>query len=89
MILNEKMMPMMLNALTEKEGGRISPLITNREKEVLEGLAKGLTVKEIAFQMNVSSHTIISHKKNLLKKLDAKNAVESVVKAIKYRIILI
>lgn len=47
--------------------------ITSREKEVLHLIAYEYTSKEIANQLYLSPHTVISHRKNLLIKLDVKN----------------
>ena len=63
--------------------------ITNRELEVLQMMSKGLTTKEIASELYLSNHTILSHKKNLLYKFTARNAVDLAVKAIKYSVIAI
>ena len=55
-------------------------LPTNKEREVLALVSSGLTTKEIADRLNVSRHTIESHRKNLLKKFQAKNAAELIQK---------
>ena len=72
-----------------ESASNIHPLITKRELEVLEEMSKGLTSKEIAQKMFVSNHTIISHKKNLVQKLNARNAVDLMVKAIRKGLISI
>ena len=61
--------------------------VTSREIEVLELLSEGLTVKEIAKELYLSAHTIVSHKKNLLEKFKARNSIELAVKAVRYQII--
>ncbi len=53
-------------------------MITQREQQVLQHISFGLTDKEIANRLYISSHTIISHKKNLREKLSAANAPELV-----------
>ena len=45
-------------------------LLTNREKEVLVILSTGKMSKEIADLLNISTHTIEQHKKNIKKKLN-------------------
>lgn len=52
------------------------PLLTKREKEVFNLLAKGLCAKEIAKILFISETTVITHKKNLKEKFHAKNTVE-------------
>ncbi|WP_300728848.1 response regulator transcription factor [uncultured Bacteroides sp.] len=63
--------------------------LTQREIEVLKAIAQGLNTREIAEFFHVSSNTIESHRKNLMIKLEAKNAVDLVLKAINYGIISI
>ena len=64
-----------------------TPLITRREKEVLELLAEGLTNHEIASRLFVSTTTIDSHRKSLLAKLNAKNTAELIKLAFQHKII--
>ena len=52
-----------------------------REKEVMQCIADGYTTKEIADKIHRSEETVKSIRKNLLIKLDAKNAFEMVIKA--------
>ena len=47
--------------------------ISNRETEVLSLISQGRTAVEIASELFISTHTVHSHKKNLLAKLDATN----------------
>jgi two-component system, NarL family, nitrate/nitrite response regulator NarL len=47
--------------------------LTKREQEILRLLAKALTTSEIAEQLFLSTHTIDTHRKNLLSKLNLKN----------------
>lgn len=54
------------------------PVITRREKEVLELIAEGMTNNEIARQLFISSTTVDTHRKNLLSKLGAKNTASLV-----------
>jgi DNA-binding NarL/FixJ family response regulator len=53
---------------------------TSREKEILSLIAVGLTTKEIAFKLNRSHHTVETHRKNLLRKCEAKNSAELIQK---------
>ncbi len=47
--------------------------LTKRETAVLVEVARGLTNKEIAEKMNVSVHTVISHRKNIMHKTGIKS----------------
>ncbi|WEK36058.1 MAG: response regulator transcription factor [Candidatus Pseudobacter hemicellulosilyticus] len=49
------------------------PLLTRREKEVLELIAEGMTNNEIAQKLFISVTTVDTHRKNLLAKFDVKN----------------
>ena len=44
--------------------------LSKRETDVLVAVAKGMMNKEIADQMNISIHTVISHRKNIARKLN-------------------
>ncbi len=57
-----------------------TPVLTRREKEVLELIAEGLTNIEIAKKLFISVTTVDTHRKNLLAKFEAKN-IASLVKA--------
>ncbi len=47
--------------------------LTDREREVLVELSKGLTNKEIAEKLHISVHTAITHRKNIIKKTGIKS----------------
>ena len=47
--------------------------LSKRETAVLVLVAKGLTNKEIAEQLNVSPHTVMSHRKNIVHKTGIKS----------------
>lgn len=63
------------------------PLITRREKEVLELLAEGLTNQEIGARLFVSTTTVDSHRKSLLAKMNARNTAELIKLAFQYKLI--
>ena len=52
---------------TEKEV-RQEPL-TEREKEIIVGVVKGMTNKQIAEKLCLSAHTVITHRRNIAGKL--------------------
>ncbi len=47
--------------------------LSRREIDVLIAVAKGMTNKEISDQLNISIHTVISHRKNITKKTGIKS----------------
>lgn len=62
-------------------------VLSNKETEVLGLIAKGLTTKEIATKLFVSSRTIETHRANVLKKLEVKNTAELIKKATKMNLV--
>jgi len=74
----------MLSSIDYLSGKKVSLMgseISPREEEVLNHVASGLTDHQIADKLFISYHTVNSHRKNLLLKLDAKNTAELVKKA--------
>jgi DNA-binding NarL/FixJ family response regulator len=55
-------------------------LLSQREKEVLELLSRGLMYKEIAQQLGVGSETVKKHLKNIYQKLHVQNKIEALNK---------
>ena len=55
--------------------------------EGLQAIAKGFNTREIADLLHVSNNTIETHRKSLMSKLEARNAVDLVLKAINLGII--
>ena len=56
-------------------------LLSRREQEVLELVARGFSYSEIADQKNLSVHTIQTHIKSLYGKLEVHSKMEAVVEA--------
>ena len=81
-----------LNYLLEKSFGKeetCSPTpLTPREIEIVKLTAKGLISKEIARELNLSIHTIYTHRKNILEKLSLKTSSELLLYAIQNGIVL-
>lgn len=67
--------------------GEVIEKLSDREKEVLECIATGLTTHEIAEQLFISKNTVETHRKNLLYKLKARNTAELVNNAYRQRLI--
>ena len=63
------------------------PALTSREKEILELVAEELTSQEIAKKLFISLSAVENHRLNLLFKLNVKNAVGLVRKAIQLGLI--
>jgi len=61
--------------------------LSEREIEVLTQLVKGLSNKEIAEKLNISIHTVISHRKNITEKTGIKSLSGLTIYAITKKII--
>jgi DNA-binding NarL/FixJ family response regulator len=64
-----------------------NPSITKREQEIIKLIADELTNEEIARRLNNSPMTIITHRKNLLRKLNVKNTAGLVKYAVQHGLI--
>lgn len=51
-------------------------LLTGREREVLEGIARGRTNKEIAAELGIGYRTVETHRESLMKKLQIRTVAE-------------
>ncbi len=65
----------------QSEGSEGSEL-SEREKEIVVAVARGLMNKEIASLHNISIHTVISHRKNISRKTGIRSASGFVVYAL-------
>lgn len=73
----------MMNPNATERINKDHEVLSSRELEVLRWIVKGLTTTQIADQLNISTHTINSHRKNMLKKLQLTSPVELIVHAVK------
>ena len=55
------------------DANRILGVLTPRERDVLEGLAKGLPNKTIAYDLDISPRTVEVHRANLMAKLEVRS----------------
>lgn len=70
------------DSLRETEDEADSAQLSDREKDVLVCLAKGLKNSEIADQLHISIHTVITHRKNIVRKTGIKSVSALTVYAI-------
>jgi two-component system, NarL family, invasion response regulator UvrY len=75
------------NGLGVKEPNCEPTCLTQRETEILQRLAEGHNTKKIADLLNLSPHTVHTHRKNIIKKLNIKSPTEYVVYAIDFGLI--
>lgn len=61
--------------------------LTEREKEIIRNVARGLSNKEIADRLCLSVHTVATHRKNICSKLDIHSAAGLTIFAIIHRLL--
>ena len=71
--------PVMPTAAVPKRTARLG----NREIEVLQALVQGLTSVQAAEQLGISVHTLRTHTKNIIAKLEARSKLEAVLIALR------
>ena len=57
--------------------------LTERQQEIVRLVASGKIAKEIAKELHLSTHTVYTHRKNIMKKLNINSTSELVIYAIK------
>jgi DNA-binding NarL/FixJ family response regulator len=73
---------------TEKQAAGSDMLqLTNAEIEIVRLISEGFTTKEIASRRFISFHTVISHRKNIFRKLGVTSVSELIMVAIRYGLI--
>jgi DNA-binding NarL/FixJ family response regulator len=80
--ITNQLLAIQRNELAEKDN-----ILTTTEREILKEIALGKTTKEIASVRNLSFHTIITHRKNIFRKLDVNNVHEATKYAMRAGII--
>ena len=65
------------------------PRLTERESEVLRLIAEGMSTREIAESLGLSVNTVITHRSNIMEKLDVHNRTELVKYAIRKKLVQI
>ncbi|MGJ8644162.1 MAG: response regulator [Luteolibacter sp.] len=61
--------------------------LTSREEDVLKGLVKGYTKKEIGGELDISQHTVDMHLRSIYRKLHVRTQTEAVSKALRQGIV--
>ena len=62
-------------------------LLTHREREILQMLGEGNSNKEVAAKLNLSLHTVETHRGNLLEKLNLHSTAELILYAVRKGIV--
>jgi DNA-binding NarL/FixJ family response regulator len=81
--LLEKSFPEQQQKPAERESVSCGPTpLSPREIEIVRHIARGLIAKEIASELNLSTHTIYTHRKNIMRKLNLSSASELILYAV-------
>jgi two-component system nitrate/nitrite response regulator NarL len=83
-VIGERLTGLLARALRDEAAARQrdSAILTERENEILRGLAQGLANKLIARNLGITEATVKVHVKNLLKKLGFHSRLEAAVWAV-------
>ncbi|MBS4001101.1 MAG: PAS domain-containing protein [Desulfobulbaceae bacterium] len=63
----------------KRENENISIVLSKRELQILQMVRDGLLSKEISNELDISLHTVNTHRQRVLEKLGANNSMEAVV----------
>ncbi|WP_298776394.1 two-component system response regulator NarL [uncultured Shewanella sp.] len=87
MVMSETLTDILVTALRrpEKKETNIISLLTSREHDIIKLIAKGLSNKLIARELDITDGTVKVHVKHLLKKLALKSRVEAAVWMVNYQ----
>ncbi len=61
--------------------------LTQREREVLQGLAEGRSDKEIGQQLHISGDTVRNHMARILSKLDVESRLQALIFALRHGVV--
>jgi DNA-binding NarL/FixJ family response regulator len=64
--------------ISEKPAKKVKNLLSKREKEIVNFLVEGLSSREIADKLELSTRTVDNHRANIMKRLQVRNTAELV-----------
>ena len=84
MVISDRLAEVLASALRrpEKKSANVVDSLTSRELEILKLIAKGMSNKLIARELDISDGTVKVHVKHLLKKMNLRSRVEAAVWAV-------
>ena len=74
----------MINNISVQEN---TGLITDREVEIVRLLSNGYNSKEIGDMLFISEHTVNTHRRDMVRRLDLRNSYQLIVWAFEQRIL--
>jgi len=76
-----------INAVASEESSCDPVKISSRELEIVRLIAEGFTNKEIGDRLFISTHTVMTHRKNIMNKLGINNTAGLVIYAVQEKLI--
>ncbi len=80
---SEEVLEVLMDEPKRKGNGDEAHHLTTTETEVVKLIAEGKTTKEIAAQKSISFHTVMTHRKNIFRKLGVNSSSELIMYAIR------
>jgi DNA-binding NarL/FixJ family response regulator len=80
---SDEILELLLDKSSKKATVSDAGLLTGSEMEIVKLIADGLTTKQIALHKHISFHTVMSHRKNIFRKLEVSSVSELIMYAIK------
>jgi DNA-binding NarL/FixJ family response regulator len=76
-----------MSSLLNAEAGKAAPVLTPRQREILQLVAEGRLMKEIAAVLNITPRTVAFHKYRLMEQLEVSTTAELIQYAVKHHIV--
>jgi two-component system, NarL family, nitrate/nitrite response regulator NarL len=86
-VLSPEVTAPILRAVVNPPRADDDPTLSDREREVLDCLANGMTTSQIAVKLFISDNTVRTHVRHILEKLESVNRTAAVSKAIQLGLI--
>ena len=80
---SSELLEMLFELSEKKNSGEETGQLTSSELEIVRLISEGLTTKEIAARKYISFHTVITHRKNIFRKLGVSSVSELIMYALK------
>ena len=84
---DKEVIDLITSLLTADEREEVPGELTPRERDIIIGVVKGMTNKEIADELFISPNTVTTHRRNIVKKLDIHSASGLTVYAIMNKLV--
>ena len=80
---SEEVLDLMMENPASRSKTETLPQLTTTEAAIVKMIAEGMTTKEMAAKKHISFHTVMTHRKNIFRKLNVNSSSELIMFAIK------